>query len=128
MNNNHNETPNNLPVNKNVEGNPLGDAFNVMISIPEKVEIKMVDATSLADYEIWIFISTILSSAMIGFWVAYFQNSNPDTAGILYWNSIVLSILFVTTLIVSLSKRYKMNKRSKTINLKTSQHEVSSGG
>jgi len=113
----------NLPQKKGIEGNPLGNAFNVMVSIPESLEIKMVNASSLADYEIWIFITTILSSASLGFWVAYFQNSNEATNELLYWNSIILSILFLTTLIVALAKRNKMNKKSKVVNLKATQSQ-----
>ena len=122
-NNDHNQDLDNTPLKKEIEGNPLGQAFNVMLSIPEKLEIKMVDASSLADYEIWVFISTILSSATIGFWVAYFQNTNQSTNEILFWNSLILTILFFTTLIVSIIKRYKLNKKSRTINLKTTQYD-----
>lgn len=106
------------------EANPLGDAFDIMVSIPDKLEIKMVNASILSDYEVWVFISSILSNAAIGFWVAY-ATSLSDAKIMLFWNAIVFTVLFLVTLFVALSKRFTLSKKSKSIKLKTSKVESS---
>ena len=60
--------------------NPFGDALDVTVSIPETLEIKMVDATVLSDYEVWQFISSILGAAVVGFAVARSIGRAPTTA------------------------------------------------
>ena len=123
-----NKTPKENKPKPGTESNPIGDAFDIMVSIPDKLEIKMVNASILSDYEVWIFISSLISNAVIGFWVAYATNSNVNAESILFWNSIVFTILFVITLIVALSKRYTLSKKSKTIKLKTSKVESDDNG
>lgn len=118
-----NKNPQEEKLKSGTEANPLGDAFNVMVSIPDKLEIKMVNASILSSYEIWVFIASLLSNAVVGFWVSYATNTNSDISLILFWNSLIFSILFLLTLWVALFKRYKLNSKSKNINLKTSKIE-----
>ncbi|MCB0539549.1 MAG: hypothetical protein H6576_05920 [Lewinellaceae bacterium] len=118
-----NKTPKENKPKPGTESNPIGDAFDIMVSIPDRLEIKMVNASILSDYEVWIFISSLISNAVIGFWVAYATNTNVNASSILFWNSIVFTILFMITLIVALSKRYTLSKKSKSIKLKTSKVE-----
>jgi len=106
--------------NSQGEQNPLADAFNIMVSIPDKLEIKMVNASILSDYEVWIFISSLISNGAIGFWVSYATNTNTAIDKFLFWNSILLTILLFVALFVALRKRYQLNKKSKDIKLKTS--------
>jgi hypothetical protein len=114
----------NIPTKKTgIESNPLGDAFDISVSIPDKVEIKMVNASILSDYEVWIFISSLISNAVIGFWVAYSTNTNVNSASVLFWNSLIFTALFVITLVFALRKRYQLSKKSKSINLKTTSIE-----
>lgn len=108
------------------EQNPIGDAFNIMVSIPDKLEIKMVNASILSDYEVWVFLSSLLSNGAIGFWVSYATNTNNNASGILFWNSVLFTVLFFVALFVALRKRYQLNKKSKDIKLKTSSVENSS--
>ena len=105
--------------------NPLARGLSVTVSIPETVEIRMVDASVLADYEVWIFISSILSSAVIGFLVAYFQSASaPNGAnGGTYLAVVagVFAILFVVSLMMALSKRERIRKKSKDIKLRATE-------
>lgn len=119
-----NRKPEEVKPKPGTESNPIGDAFDVMVSIPDKLEIKMVNASILSDYEVWIFISSILSNAVVGFWVAYSTNSKVEADTILFWNSVVFSFLFLVTVIVALVKRFQLNKKSKSIKLKTSKVET----
>lgn len=106
--------------NPGVEQNPVGGAFDVSVSIPDKLEIKMVNASALADYEIWIFIASLLSNAVVGFWVAFSTNKDSAINSILFWNSFVFSALFLSSLIYSIFKRSQLTSKSKDIKLKTS--------
>ena len=119
-----NSNDQNIPKKKEgIESNPLGNAFDISVSIPDKVEIKMVNASILSDYEVWVFISSLISNAVIGFWVAYSSNTNDNADNVLFWNSILFTILFLVTISVALRKRYQLSKKSKSINLKTTAIE-----
>lgn len=104
--------------NSEQSDNPVASALNLTVSVPEAIEIKMVDASVLADFEVWFFISSILSSATIGFFVAYLQ-SEDDTA--LLINAFIFLLLFVITLSMTFYKRYKLRKKSKKITLKATE-------
>lgn len=103
--------------------NPLGNELNILVSLPESLEIKMVNASVLADYEIWIFISSVLSSVMAGFWVAFVQTTDSAIKNILFWNAFIFSFLFLVAAIVAFSRRRKLNEKSKSIKLKATKQE-----
>lgn len=111
----------NGPSTKDTVENPIGEVFNVMVSIPESLEIKMVNASALSDYEIWIFISSIVSNAVVGFWVAYAQNSEPTKNGILFWISIVFTVMLIASVITAFIKRNKLRSKTKNVKLSTNK-------
>lgn len=45
----------------------------VALSIPESLEITLVDASQLSEYEVWAILTSISSSAVVGFFVGYLQ-------------------------------------------------------
>lgn len=45
----------------------------VTISVPESLEVNLVDASQLSEYEIWALLTSISSSAVVGFFVGYLQ-------------------------------------------------------
>jgi len=98
--------------------NPLAKALNVTVSVPETIEIRMVDASVLADYEVWFFISSILASAVVGFFVAYLQS---DKSGSLFATTGVFAILFIISCIMTFLKRHKLRKKSKDIKLRATE-------
>ena len=96
--------------------------FNVTVSIPEVLEIRMVDASVLADYEVWFFISSLLSSAVVGFLVAFFQSyPEPGETGrpsaSLLATTLMFAVLLVISVAMTLMKRRQMRKRSKPLRL-----------
>lgn len=107
------ETPNSIE-------NPLAHQFNVVVSIPEAVKIKLVDASLLNEFEIWMYLSTVLLNFATGFWTTYVQNTNKDMETILAWTSLCFSMLFVFCVITAIVKRIKIDKKSKNIDLQTS--------
>lgn len=107
--------------------NPAGDTFNVTVSIPDSINIKMVDASALSDYEVWVFISSLLSSAFVGFLVAYLQAVDANSASKTYagWVVVVFGVLFLVALATGLSKRLTLNKKGKNIQLRTTSASIS---
>lgn len=106
-------------VNSEYGDDPVDSSFNITVSIPETVEIKMVNVSTLSDYEIWIFISSVLSNAFLGFWVAYFTNSDKNKDSSILFSAIVFTLLFLIAVYVAFTKRRLLQAKSKDIKLKT---------
>ena len=105
--------------NSEYSDDPIDSSFNITVSIPETVEIKMVNVSTLSDYEIWIFISSVLSNAFLGFWVAYFTNSDKNKDNSILFSAIIFTVLFLIAVFVAFSKRRLLQAKSKDIKLKT---------
>ena len=99
---------------------PNSTGLNVLVSIPSSIEIKMVDATSLSDYEIWFFGSGALLSVLTGFLVAYIQEGVAAVAKVLGVAALVFLVLFIFCLIMTFVKRHAVRKKGQTFRLKTS--------
>lgn len=95
---------------------PFDAAFNVTVTIPQSVDIRMVDASTLADYEVWIFISSVLSSAVVGFVVAAIQDPDDIQIKII---AIMFGGLFLVAAVMALTKRHKLSAKSKKLRLQT---------
>ena len=84
----------------------------------------MVDATVLADYEIWFLIASVLSSAVVGFLVAFLQDTTKKP---LLYMTLVWVVLLALVVWMTISKRRKLQKKSKEITLRafeaTANHE-----
>jgi nitric oxide reductase large subunit len=98
--------------------NPLSDGLNITVSVPESVDIKLVNASALTDFEIWIYISSILSNAVVGFWISDAQNTVTTSEKILWWISLVFSLLFGISLLVAFLKRLQLSRKSKKYTIK----------
>nr|WP_225777344.1 hypothetical protein [Pseudomonas sp. Marseille-Q3773] len=98
------------------------DAFNVIVSIPDNIEIRMVDASALGDYEVWIFIASLVSNFVIGFFVAYVQEAkiSSPTAPYIGWTTFGFFVLFAISVAMAIAKRMAMRKKGRKISLKTS--------
>lgn len=71
----------------------------VMVSVPQTLEIELVDASVLKDYEIWSIQSSALFSVLIGIAVAIIQSGWSSPLGIfglifLVWSGISLRIAY----------------------------------
>lgn len=82
----------------------------------------MVDASALAEYEIWFFIASILASAAIGFLVAFVQaiDGKSSASAAEGWMDAVLFILFFLSVGTAIYKRRILNKKGRDIKLTTS--------
>ena len=101
---------------KDQESNPIGNELDVEVSIPKKIEIKMVDASYLNDYEIWVFIASLICNFLVGFVVATFTAVN-DALGAFVAFDVLCLFFFITAVIMAIRKRNKMSIEKKTINL-----------
>ncbi|MBU0482873.1 MAG: hypothetical protein KKG47_17415 [Proteobacteria bacterium] len=99
---------------------PRDSGLNVLVSIPRSIEVKMVDATNLSDYEIWFFGSGALLSVLTGFLVAYIQEDVPAVSKVLGIATLVFLALFVMCLIMTFVKRYAVRRKGRTFRVKTS--------
>jgi hypothetical protein len=100
--------------------NPLAGGLNISVSVPESIEIKMVDASVLNDYEVWVFIASLLSSGFIGFLVGTVQayDINAPTKAIWRGVTIIIGLLFVVACGRAWNQRKRLSKRSKNVSLK----------
>lgn len=99
---------------------PHDSGLNVLVSIPRSIEVKMVDATNLADYEIWLFGSSALLSVVTGFLVAYMQEEVPAVAKVLGIAVLIFLGLFGLCLTMTFVKRYAVRRKGRTFRVKTS--------
>jgi hypothetical protein len=98
--------------------NPIAKGLSVTVSIPETIEIKIVNASTLDDYEMWILLSTIIFSVAIGFVVAYAQDSSKTHLAII---GLIAFLLFVLCLLFALHKRAALRRKSKSVRMKVTE-------
>ena len=101
---------------KDQEQNPIGGELNVEVSIPQKFEIKMVDASSLNDYEIWVFLASLICNFLVGFLVATFSVEKSLQKAFIAFDALC-ALLLIAAVIMAFIKRKKMSIEKKTINL-----------
>lgn len=101
--------------------NPAQEPFNIVVTVPAAIQVRMVDASALADYEIWVFIASILSNAAVGYLVAYFQALDAKSPSTTYigWTAVVFIVLFIATTFTAFTKRASLRKKGRDIQLKT---------
>ncbi len=89
--------------------------MTVNVSIPEILEVPLVNTSVLADYESWFFMASILANAVVGFLVAGLESKSIS----LLVTALVFSILFAVALIMAMVKRHKLRRRRKAVTLRT---------
>jgi hypothetical protein len=67
-------TPDDVPTSNPLEG------LGVNVLIPD-LEVRMVNASALEDYEIWFGTTSVLVAAAVGFFAAYVQSAEPNASG-----------------------------------------------
>ena len=100
--------------------NTSGD-FNISLFVPENIEIRMVDATQLGQYEIWFSGATVILSVAVSFITAWFLDTNPDTKPILGIVSLIFLAIFVFFLVMMLVTRHALQKKGTVVKLYTSR-------
>lgn len=100
--------------------NPDGPFTDVIVNIPQNITVRMVNAIALDDYEIWVFISSLICNFFVGFAVAYFQALEAKSANVAYigWTTLAFAALTLVALFVALRKRMSLREKGKDIRLK----------
>ena len=78
----------------------------------------MVDASSLNDYELWVFIASLLCNFLVGFIVAYISNTIPEREFLYITISVILACY-----LLFLFLRYIKNARKCLLKRKLSKWE-----
>lgn len=105
--------------------NPLAHEFDFKLMMPT-INVKMVNADRLADYEIWLFAATVSISACVGFLVAYAQGSQgtggetQHAAGLLA-GGVIFLVLFVAFFARAISLRRALSREAKTYSMRAQQ-------
>jgi hypothetical protein len=92
--------------------NPLKEQLDFSLSVPQ-IEVRMVNAAVLEEYEIWVLASSLLSSASVGFIVAYLQSFETNSAGAQQSDAtyLVVAIIFVVLLAISGTRAIRLRRR-----------------
>lgn len=102
--------------------NPIGGSIQVVVTVPERVTIKMVDASSLGEYEYHGAITAAVLSITTGFLVPAIQEIRAGSS--LGMPFLVITIFFLAILVASAimtwQKRAQVRKGGKEIELQTS--------
>jgi len=128
-------------INEKQNRNPIGKNLDLIVELPESVNIKMVNADVLKDYEILWYVLTSLCSAFIAFFVALAQDAgikinnlqdfhsfNVDFFHVDFllalFNAILLGLIIVTLFFINRKKKKMCSKEMKTIKIKFSDDEI----
>lgn len=91
--------------------NPLAEGLNVTVSIPP-IDVTMIDATKVKDYEIWMFLATFLSNAMVVFAVIQVQGPSNPTA---IFAAVLFGVLFAFSFAIVLKRRSAIHEASRQL-------------
>ena len=105
--------------------NPMYQGMNINLNLPEKIDITMVEAKSLGDFELWTFLVSLMSNFLVGFSVAWASTpeatkemqSNKSVYGCVSLCFLILLILFGCILIY---KIYQLHKSKNVVKAKLS--------
>ena len=97
--------------------NPFARAANITVSVPESVEIRLVDGSVFSDYEVWSLTTSILSSAVIGFFVAFCQAA-AGTGQSLLWTALAFLLLTIVSGLMAFNKRRRLTKNTRKMSFR----------
>jgi hypothetical protein len=101
----------------------LGAAFNVAISFP-RLTIRLAQADSLTDYDMWIVFSGLLSNLVFGFGVAWITNTVPARTEILKGITFVGVLLLAVSLVRAVYLRVKISRNVQTLTFQLVQDQA----
>ena len=82
-------------------------AFIVALTVPRTIDVSLVNASVLADYEAWIFLASLLANAVVGFFVAALSSKDRSLAAI----AVIFSILCAVAIKMAFSKRRQIRSK-----------------
>lgn len=123
----HASKPKDAPDNENRQTtNPLGNSLAISVSVPRQIHIKMVDASVLGQYEIWVFLASLACNFLVGLAVALVQaiENNAATVNVYIAVVVFLALVFIGFLSMALYTRRAIRKEGKEVVLETTAAKV----
>lgn len=105
--------------------NPMYQGMSVNLNIPEKIDITMVEAKSLGDFELWTFLVSLMSNFLIGFSVAWASapevtNGMPSNKPVYGYVSLCFLILLTLFGCILGYKIYQLHKSKNVVKARLS--------
>ena len=105
--------------------NPMYQGMNVNLNIPEKIDITMVEAKSLGDFELWTFLVSLISNFLVGFSVAWATapeatNGMPSNKYVYGCVSLCFLILLILFGCILVYKVYQLHKSKNVVKARLS--------
>lgn len=99
-------TPDEVETSNPVEG------WGVNVLVPD-LEVRMVNASALEEYEIWFGMASIFAAAVVGFFVAFLQSERAGARGDTHSEPVYLwvAILFATFLVGAAIRAFLLRRR-----------------
>jgi predicted permease len=98
--------------------NPM-EGLGVNVLVPD-LEVRMVNAGALEEYEIWFGMSSVFAAAVVGFLVAYIQSFHTNAKGdehsdpTLLVVALVFLLLFLGAMIRTIVLRLRIRRKSRS--------------
>ena len=106
--------------------NPGSDSPAVRVKMPESVEVRLVDASTLLEYEIWTGLGTACLSATIGFLVAW-SEAGDRTGGLYAASCGVSGGVVLVSVGMAIWKRTSIRQATKTVDYAAADVETGQG-
>jgi hypothetical protein len=109
-------TPDDVETSNPVEG------WGVNVLVPD-LEVRMVNAGALEEYELWFGLSSVFAAAIVGFFVAYLQSFRTTAQGVqendptFLWVAILFLLLLLGAGIRTLLLRRRIQKKSRSYSM-----------
>jgi hypothetical protein len=91
--------------------------FNVTVRVPTNIEIPMIHATGFSDYELWVFIASVLSNLTVAFLIFYIQNTEIAKNTLLLTITLVFSVLFCVSCYQAFNRRSKLTSNTTIVKI-----------
>jgi predicted permease len=104
--------------NDQITENPFASSFAFQLTIPP-IEVEMVNASGLSDYEVWLFVASLVFSFTVGFFVAYAQSfhkvgTGQESDGTFLVVAILFLVLFFVFFGRALTIRLRLRKNARS--------------
>lgn len=99
------------------ESNPLASNLKVRLSVPASIDIEIVEATHLKEYEIWAVVSSLMLNLLVGFVVAATTNTVKERTVLLWAISAIFFLLLIGAVIIMIVYRKKISRDKQTVRM-----------
>lgn len=101
--------------------NPLGSSLAITVSVPDKIHIKMVNASTLSDYEVWVLLASFACNFFVGFLIVMIQTWDGTFGSVARYVAMTVfcATIFAVFLWQAVAKRTVIKEQGKEVVLET---------